>query len=78
MGISMEAQKEAILEKSKKTMSVPEMGIQIWEQAVTEFDSGSDIFCAVAVHPRFCNRVVNIRGMDRETRLENTILDPSD
>ena len=25
MGISMEAQKEAILEKSKKTMSVPEM-----------------------------------------------------
>jgi len=59
-------------------MSTFHKGIQIWEQAVTEFDSGSDIFCAVAVHPRFCNRVVDIRGMDRETRLENTILDPSD
>ncbi len=52
-------------------------GIQIWEQAVAEFDSLPDIFCAVAVHPRFCHRVVNIRGVDGETGLENTVLNPS-
>ena len=45
-------------------MSTFHKGIQIWEQAVTEFDSSSDIFRTVAVHPWFGDCIVNIGRMD--------------
>ena len=59
-------------------MSTFHQRIQIWEHAVTEVDRSPDIVGAATVHPWFSHGIVNIGGVDREARLENTVLDPSD
>ena len=48
------------------------------EHAVTEVDRSPDIVGAATVHPWLSHSIVNIGGVDREARLENTVLDPSD
>ncbi len=52
--------------------------IQIWEHAVTEVDRSPDIVGGSHCTSMAQSQFVNIGGVDREARLENTVLDPSD